>query len=226
MIKIKNVLANIVDYIGRLMCPPHCICCDEQFTTDDDRVFCGKCYEEILSRMNIVSRPGNNSYVDQGINLLNYKCWYAHKIIAHAKYISSKPFLSAIGKLCKQSLEDHNLLLNIDIITFSPRRASQIRYYGFDQSEELGKALSSKTGIPCKALLKRVGSSKAQKKLKYFQRLKNVKGKFVCTEDVTGKKILLIDDVTTSGSTLNECAKMLKHNGATKVYVWTLASMI
>ncbi len=131
--------------------------------------------------------------------------------------------MNFVGKCGKESLAKHNLLHQIDIITFAPRRPEEARLYGFDQSEEIAKAFSNETGLPYSALLKRKGFSLPQKKLKRKLRTKNIVGRFICTKSIKGKRILLIDDVVTTGSTVGECAKMLKESGAEKVYVWSLA---
>ena len=226
MNRFGKIVASTIDYVGKLLCPPHCICCDEQFKINDDRVFCQKCYEEILARIADSTSKGTSEIISGSYSLLPYNCWYSRKIIAHAKYVSSKVFLLEIGNFAYQSMANHNLIPLIDVITFTPRRPNQVRYYGFDQSEELAVAISTATGIPCKTLLKRVGFARAQKKLKGKDRAKNVKGKFIGTENIDNKNILLIDDVVTTGSTIAECARILKENGANKIYTWTLSSKV
>lgn len=176
-----------------------------------------------MSRKLDVSAGINNKYVDKFYYCFKYGTWYSNKIIAHAKYVSSHSFNDFIGDLCSQSMHKHNLVNIVDCITYSPRRASQVRYYGFDQSKEIALATSKATGIPCKDLLKRVGFSRAQKKLHHTDRRKNIVGKFKCDEDLSGKTVLVIDDVLTTGSTTGECAKILKEHGAKRVFVWTIA---
>lgn len=217
----NGFLKSSLQYLGRLICPPHCICCDEPFGIDDDKALCPKCTEEILSRIGIFHTSYDN--VDKAYSLLPYDCWYARKLIAHSKYISSRSFLTMIGNMYKDLLFEHNLLNQIDVITFSPRRPSQIRLYGFDQSAEMAKALSEITKIPYSPLLKRRGFSKAQKKLHAEKRKTNTSGKFRPIGDNKGKTILLIDDVVTTGFTTNECARILKENGAEHIYVLSIA---
>lgn len=221
--QLKLWIHNSVDYIGRLICHPHCICCDLPFNIDDDRVLCDECYEEVMSRVLDVSVDLKNEYVDKFYYCFTYGTWYSNKLIAHAKYVSSRSFNSLIGSLCTQSIRKHNLINLLDFVTYAPRRPTQVRYYGFDQSKEIALAVAEASGIPCRDLLKRVGISKAQKELNHVDRKKNIKGKFRCDEDLTGKTVLLIDDVLTTGSTTGECARMLKAQGANRVFVWALA---
>ncbi len=214
---------KLFEYISKLLCPPSCCCCKEVLSINDTSAFCNSCYEALKHRVRDVSKNLNQPSIDVFYYYFTYKNWYVKNILSHSKYICSESFLKFIGKCGKESLDKHNLLHQLDIITFAPRRPGEVRLYGFDQSEEMAKAISKQTGIPCIALLKRKGFSVAQKKLKSNLRSKNVVGKFECTENVKGKRVLLIDDVVTTGSTVGECAKMLKENGAKAVYVWSLA---
>lgn len=210
-------------YISRLFFPPSCICCKKILDINDNSIFCDNCYEEIIMRKIDSFTEIDSLYIDKCYYQFRYRNWYVKKMISHCKYVSSQEFLSYIGKLAFESLIKHNLRNQLDIITFSPRRKSQIRSYGFDQAEEMAKAISIKTNIPHRRLLKRRGFSNPQKKLGAKSRKKNIIGKFYCTENLQGKRILLVDDVVTTGATVGECAKMLKLQGAKSVYVWTLA---
>ncbi len=89
---------------------------------------------------------------------------------------------------------------------------------GYNQSEEIAKSLSTRLGLPYKRLLKRTRNTRPQFDLKKEARLKNVKDAFVLNNPATIQPIVLIvDDVSTTGATLRECAKVLKRRGAKKV---------
>lgn len=214
---------KLFEYITKLICPPSCACCKKILDIDDDSVLCNECYEELAKRVTDIAGENKSDYIEKLYFYYRYKNWYVKNIVSHTKYVGSKEFLKFIGKCGKESLKKHNLLGQLDVITFTPRRPTQVRLYSFDQAEELAKAISAETNIPCQALLKRKGFSFEQKSLKTKSRSKNVEGKFVCKDKLNGKRILLVDDVVTTGSTVNECAKMLKLNGAKSIYVWSLA---
>lgn len=76
---------------------------------------------------------------------------------------------------------------------------------------------------PCELLVK-IKNTEKQSKTKASKRAENVKGAFSCGHDLHGKNILLIDDVFTTGATLNECSKVLKKCGADRIYCLTFAS--
>jgi ComF family protein len=96
---------------------------------------------------------------------------------------------------------------------------------GFNQSELLARTLSQRTAIPVIQALKRAGSTAVQAGLSNTARRRNVSGKFQCARpaEIAGKRILLIDDVMTTGSTAAACAAELKRAGASRVALLTLA---
>lgn len=113
-----------------------------------------------------------------------------------------------------------------DIISWAPVSAKRKRRRGYDQSELLARELSSELGIPSQHLLVKHRHTNPQSRTKNTsQRRENVKGAYRCCdpEAVAGKRILLVDDIVTSGSTLSECAKMLKEAGAAEVLGITAA---
>ena len=97
---------------------------------------------------------------------------------------------------------------------------------GFDQSYLIAKAVAEQTRLPlCDNLLTRIRPTESQTRKKKNERLKNVRGAFRLNRlsAVAGKDILLVDDVFTTGATVNEAAKVFKRAGAGRVYVFTLA---
>ncbi|HYO82076.1 MAG TPA: ComF family protein [Bryobacteraceae bacterium] len=99
------------------------------------------------------------------------------------------------------------------------------RERGFNQSLLLASELSKRTGVPVRAVLRRVKATEAQAGLTGAQRRKNVAGAFAVRrpETVAGRHVLLIDDVLTTGATAGVCAAELKRNGARRVSVLTVA---
>lgn len=117
-------------------------------------------------------------------------------------------------------------LPKLDYLTFVPLHPRREKFRGFNQSMILAQRLSKKLNIPFKNnILKRVKKTKPQVELKREERRTNLRGAFSCVnkEDVKGKIIGLVDDVATTRSTLSECAKVLKRNGAQIVWGVVLA---
>ncbi len=94
----------------------------------------------------------------------------------------------------------------------------------YNQSFLLSEYVSSRYGIPiCQDLLVRTRPTPQQKLLSEKQRRKNLKGAFIAAPECSGRSIVLIDDVVTTGSTLSECARTLKKAGAYRVYAACVA---
>ena len=107
-----------------------------------------------------------------------------------------------------------------------PLYIQRLRERGFNQALLLVKELSHRTGIPYrKRVLQKKRLTLPQVNLSGAEREKGVKGSFQTTgkEELAGKSILLVDDVYTTGATVNECSKVLLAAGAHRVYVLTLA---
>lgn len=113
-----------------------------------------------------------------------------------------------------------------DMITAVPMHPSEQRRRGFDQAARLGRSLAVRLEIPFVPTLKKLQRTAPQKELKAIHRSGNLLGVFDVTNDVAGRTILLVDDVITTGSTLDECAKMLKIYGAEEVYAVTAAAAV
>lgn len=107
-----------------------------------------------------------------------------------------------------------------DFIVPVPLHPRRLRWRGFNQAELLAKEINQNKLLNC---LIKTKNTKPQTQLSEKQRKQNIKGAFKCIFNLKNKKILLIDDVETSGSTLQECKKALLEAGAEGVYCLTLA---
>jgi ComF family protein len=113
-----------------------------------------------------------------------------------------------------------------DAVTFVPLYSSRERHRTYNQAGTLAHGLSWRLRIPfASGLLRRVRATASQTDLSAAERRRNVRGAFkaVCPAWIEGRTFLLVDDVMTTGATVNECARTLKEAGAVGVYVVTLA---
>ena len=118
---------------------------------------------------------------------------------------------------------DYSLIIPV------PLHIKRLRERGFNQSLLLAHAIERKRQIPLNfSLLKRHKFTLTQTGLNKIERKKNIKGAFEVSDKkkIAGKNIILIDDVYTTGATINECAKTLIKAGAQKVTVLTLARVL
>lgn len=111
-----------------------------------------------------------------------------------------------------------------DIITFVPVSAKRRRERGYNQAELIARSLGRRLGVSVRGLLA-VASAGNQKRMHYHERFLNMLGRFGGGEagGLDGMYVLLVDDVFTTGSTVNECARILKKMGAASVFSLTVA---
>lgn len=110
-----------------------------------------------------------------------------------------------------------------DVIVPIPLHRKKQRQRGFNQAEYLAERISTFYGIPAACrLLKKTKATRSQKKLSASERRSNLKGAFYAEGELHGKTVLLIDDVYTTGSTMDAAAECLREKGAGKIYFLTV----
>ncbi|MBQ7089272.1 MAG: ComF family protein [Clostridia bacterium] len=114
--------------------------------------------------------------------------------------------------------------VSFDFVTAVPLHKRELLDRGFNQAEKLGQALAKQMGLPYQTVLSKITVTAPQKELTAVERSGNLLGVFDVCGEVNGKTVLLVDDVITTGATLDECAKMLKIFGAEEVYAVTAAA--
>lgn len=111
-----------------------------------------------------------------------------------------------------------------DCIVAMPLHPARLRERGFNQSLELARRIAAKLDIPLSShACQRVRDTPPQSALKWKERGKNMRRAFTCTEDLSGKHVAVVDDVMTSGASLNEIALALRRAGAREVSAWVIA---
>ncbi len=105
-----------------------------------------------------------------------------------------------------------------DVLVAMPLSAARLRERGFNQAHELARHLSFRTDVPILPhAVRRVADTAPQAALPWNARAQNIRGAFVCDADLTGLHVTVVDDVMTTGATLNELARNLKRAGAARV---------
>jgi ComF family protein len=146
--------------------------------------------------------------------VLDFK--YGDKLHAVATFL---PWLRRAGA---------EMLADTDILIPVPLHRRRLWQRRFNQSALLARAIARDTDLPCLPdALQRNRHTVPQKGLSRSERHLNVRGAFAVrprgTDQIKGKRVMIVDDVFTSGATLNECARILKKAGAAQVFVLTLA---
>lgn len=202
----KKLWNNFLDYIW----PQFCLGCEQEGS-----LLCQSCLDNIpLLPADYQAWPElKNDFVFSHCYVcLDYHQALTQNLIKNFKY----QYLKILAKPLVGILEKKIIQLNLNkdfIITNIPLHSKKRKKRGFDQTEILAKNLSQKINGPYHALLTRCKNTKPQAQLERTERLNNLQQAFIAKEIdqnlVKNKTIILIDDVATTGTTLNEAAKAL-----------------
>lgn len=219
-------MISFKDIIG-LVFPNKCPVCGELSGKDG---ICLGCRNELDGKYypHTIWAESFGKYIFRGISLFPYDEDDVKKMLFSVKMRGNRSAVSYFSAKAADGIMLSKELLSCDVITFVPRRKSAERENGYDQGKLYTDELSRLTGIKNLTLLKRkiFRISKEQKGLSKSEREENVKGAFYVSGNVKGKRILLFDDVVTTGASTGECARVLLESGAKRVYVLCIASKL
>lgn len=230
------------DFIVSLLYPKRCVkcgkggayICDNCFSTITFLEFqrCAVCQKGSIDGL-VHPKCELKDGIEGILSVLSYK-GIVKKLIYQFKY---PPYLSSLqddlSNLLYEGLIQQESFMHFMggknvVFTCVPLHPSRLKRRGYNQSELLAANLSEKFRVlNFSNLLLRKVNTKAQFDLKKEQRAKNVSGAFVLNSrfksSLQGKRVVIVDDILTTGSTLRECAKVLRQNGAKEVLGVTLA---
>lgn len=218
-------LSRFFKYVIEFIFPPFCILCDGQLSLND-KLVCRSCLID-LKKVEGIVREGVIDF--DCIDEIRAGVYYDTKLqtlIHHFKYQRALGLADAFADMLAPIILENAPWRASDLLIPVPLHKVKFRERSFNQSEEITKALSDKVDIPCSAdvLLRRANTESQTQMADAQERVKNMANVFVVknTHAVSGKTIILIDDLITTGSTANACARVLKQHGAQKVYVLTV----
>jgi len=126
-------------------------------------------------------------------------------------------------RLLANKLAQH-VVIRPDCIVAMPLHPARLRERGFNQSLELARQIARNLNIPLlNHACQRVRDTSPQSALPWKERGKNMRKAFTCTEDLSGKHVAVVDDVMTSGASVNELARALRQANAREVSAWVIA---
>ena len=208
----ESVCADCAGQAPRLHAP-FCAKCSQPFPGDITGSFtCANCMDRVLHFDAAVS-----AYRSRGV---------VRQVIHQFKYGRQTHLRHVIGGWLAEALDDSRLAgQRFDLIVPVPLHPARQRERGFNQAELLAEALHRRSGIPVGDLLQRTRYTTTQTQFDRSERMENLRGAFRLRRsgDVRGLRMLLVDDVLTTGSTLSECACVLRRGGARSVYATTAA---
>lgn len=191
----------------KFVSPPFCTICGVPFKSDAiSSHVCGDCIKE-------------KRYFSWARGVLIYDDASA-KAIHRFKYKKDTTYSRALGSI----ISSYSKLKDFDMVVPVPLHIKRLKERGFNQSLFLARVVGKRHRIIVDPFaLKRTRWTEPQVNLSGKERKLNVKGAFEVQKDVKGKRILLVDDVYTTGATVRECSKILKKSGAKDICVLTLA---
>jgi ComF family protein len=230
-----EIIENILDFIY----PPRCPICKEIIPWHQEKKICSSCLETlpfiegpVCERCSKPIYNENNKYCyDCSKKEHNYKKGWSlwlyeepikssiHAFKDHHKKEYGKLFAKELARFYGNEIRNYDM----DVIVPVPSHKGEIRRRGYNQAEVLAEELSRLLEIPCLNLLKKNKSTLPQKGLNDVGRRRNLNGAFVLNnQSYSFKNILLVDDIYTTGSTIDVCSKVLKQNKEIQVFFISL----
>ncbi|PYJ59725.1 MAG: hypothetical protein DME74_11835 [Verrucomicrobia bacterium] len=191
--------------------------------------FCQKCSEPfegaITGAFTCANCAHRTIYFDAAVAAYRGR-GIVRQMIHEFKYGRQIHLRHLVARWLHAALDDERLCgRRFDVIVPVPLHPARQRERGFNQASVLAELLSAQTSIPAKPVLERIRYTTTQTALDRSERMENLHNAFRLRKnaDVRGLRVLLVDDVLTTGSTLNECARLLKRAGALSVHAATAA---
>lgn len=210
----------LIDLVKELLFPRKCILCSRVLTREETDL-CHSC------RIDLPEYDGSGEtipYVD-GMTALWFYEGNVRESLLRFKFFNKPGYAKAYGQLLAMRIAREKI--NVDLITWVPVSARRRRKRGYDQSELLARAVSEELGIEARPTLKKLRHNRAQSRISdAAQRRANVLGVYGLSDgaSVKGKRVLLIDDIVTTGATAGECTRMLLGGEAEYVMLTVVAA--
>ena len=211
----------ITDGILNLLFPPKCVLCAKVLEKDETDL-CRAC------RVNSPECAGihkNFSFLDSWVAVWYYKGYIRESLLRY-KFRRARHYAPAYGRMLAMRIQQE-YPEGFDLLTWVP--VSQLRRFrrGYDQVELLAEAVGLELGMTPVKTLKKVRHNRPQSSIAgQAERRANVLGAYevICGQDVAEKRILLLDDIITTGTTAGECARVLLTAGAKEVHCGCVAA--
>ena len=235
----KSIILKITNFFF----PITCVVCGRSLFFDDKFRICDECVSglEMIDGLycrkcgKVLPDGGENCYSCRKISDYHFEnirsvCVYdgTAKDLVHKFKYGGRDYIGRIlGKTMNTVLDLQGYKNEIDFVVPVPMHWLKRYLRGYNQTEILANEISETIGKPVYKSISRTKSTKPQYKLRKEERSTNLAGCFAIREkyrnEIKGKTLLLIDDVCTTCSTIEECSKTLRRAGASKVYALTFA---
>ena len=249
---VRDVQASAINAISdgflNLFYPEACFICSSPVARRQDCGICEDCWRKVLAlRIKGARCPSCGAplpgFAGESANLclecirhpppysgsraFGYYSAELRQMIHELKFEKRRPLTKLLAPLMADIFFESWRREDFDFITYVPLHYLRRRERGYNQSELLGRTLAQMVGLPERNTLRRITATRSQVGLSDSQRRENVRKAFYTHIDrVAGKRILLIDDVMTTGATIVSAAESLINAGAEKVSVLTVARAV
>ncbi len=205
--------------IAGVLFPPKCILC-RRLLPDDQLDLCHSC-RELAPEVHVFRR--RIPYLAKWTSLWYYKDSVRHCLLRY-KFRGRRSYAASFGRMLAMKLLQEEI--SFDILSWVPVSAKRKRRRGFDQSQELARYVGRELGMEPVSTLRKIRHNPPQSGMvDASARKANVLGAYrvIDPKAVAGKRILLLDDILTTGSTVGECARTLMSANAKEVFCATVA---
>lgn len=211
---------KLIDTLLDLLYPPRCPFC-HRFLDGEMRV-CSRC-ERSLPYMPTGGLDRTFENLNECFSVLRYE-GDVRKSLHRYKFGGVSAYAGCYAKLLAECIEDNAIYA--DVVAWAPLSARRLRERGYDQARLLAEGAAEYMETPCLPLLKKRRHNAAQSGTKSAdERRRNVRGVYAYAgnKPLDGMTVLLVDDIVTTGATLDECAGVLRKAGAAEILALTLA---
>lgn len=246
-------LADRFDWVVDWLYPPRCRACGGRIHGRDAAYFCASCCKNIQlvshPLCKVCGRPFPDASGEDHIcgvclarppHFASARAWACYpreeleeqplrQVVQKFKYGRKVSLGKPLGQLMALGCQEFLGECQVDLIIPVPLHPKRLRWRGFNQSVLLARQIRHAYNIPMDPfVLQRIKETPAQTQLTEEERRRNVRAAFAFRPEksIEDRNILLVDDVYTSGATVNECSRTLKKHGAGDVYVVTLARTV
>ncbi|MBD3288595.1 hypothetical protein GF337_07310 [candidate division KSB1 bacterium] len=229
-VPLKSVL-RFIGAFGDFIYPPYCLTCEAQLERRNE-LLCKHCFDELPRipenyniRAELEQKLQQELHVSRILSLwefrddvqllIHYFKYNHHRIIGN---VLAQNLVKQFGKL--------EIMKRAEIIVPVPLHKRRLHKRGYNQSELISEGISQLINKPVvKGALRRIINTKSQTRLNAIERKKNVEKAFTILkqDSIIGRTVLLVDDVITTGSTMNACAEQLRSAGVKEVFALSAA---
>lgn len=226
--KLRNFYLTVLDFI----LPRICASCGTKLTQEEN-VICNHCKEQLTFADNkrleheYLRNFSKNNFIDDFTSLFVFESRTPIQNLIHSlKYDNKFRNGNYIGQQIAVNLKNKILSWQPSFIIPIPLHSLKKAERGYNQSYHIAKGISSVLNIPVKQkIIKRIRYTQTQTKLNMDERKENMRDAFLPrnSEVIRSSRIILLDDVITTGATVSECGRILKEYGADKVFALSAA---